>query len=36
MNQLESVDEQMQATTVFFEEQKASSERLLYERELAA
>jgi tRNA-dihydrouridine synthase B len=36
MNQLESVDEQMQATTYFFEEQKASSERLQYERELAA
>jgi tRNA-dihydrouridine synthase B len=36
MNQLESVDEQMQAVTDFFEEQKASSDRLLYERELAA
>ena len=36
MNQLESVDEQMQAATEFFEEQKASSERLLYEKELAA
>jgi tRNA-dihydrouridine synthase B len=36
MNQLESVAEQMQATTEFFEEQKASSTRLLYDRELAA
>src|SRR5664279_2979597 len=36
MNQLESVEDQMRATTEFFEEQKASSERLLYERELAA
>jgi tRNA-dihydrouridine synthase B len=35
MNQLESVDEQMQAVTDFFEEQKASSERLLYERDAA-
>jgi tRNA-dihydrouridine synthase B len=35
MNQLESVAEQMQATTDFFEEQKASSERLLYEAEAA-
>jgi tRNA-dihydrouridine synthase B len=33
MNQLESVDEQMQAVAGFFEEQKASSDRLLYERE---
>jgi hypothetical protein len=30
------VDEQMQAVTEFFEEQKTSSERLLYEGELAA
>jgi tRNA-dihydrouridine synthase B len=36
MNQLESVAEQMQATAEFFEEQKASSDRLLYEGELAA
>ncbi|MBI5006413.1 MAG: tRNA dihydrouridine synthase DusB [Nitrosomonadales bacterium] len=36
MNQLETVEEQMQATTEFFEEQKASSERLLYVGELAA
>src|SRR5512143_2068890 len=36
MNQLESVSEQMQAVEDFFEEQKASSERLLYEGELAA
>ena len=36
MNQLESVAEQMQAITDFFEEQKTSSERLLYEGELAA
>jgi tRNA-dihydrouridine synthase B len=35
MNQLESVAEQIQATTDFFEEQKASSERLLYEAEAA-
>jgi tRNA-dihydrouridine synthase B len=33
MNQLESVDEQMRAVADFFEEQKASSDRLLYERE---
>ncbi len=36
MNQLESVNEQMRAVADFFEEQKASSERLLYEGELAA
>ena len=36
MNQLESVAEQIRATTEFFEEQKASSDRLQYERELAA
>ena len=36
MNQLESVAEQMQAVTDFFEEQKTSSERLRYDRELAA
>ena len=36
MNQLESVAEQVQATTEFFEGQKASSERLQYEGELAA
>jgi tRNA-dihydrouridine synthase B len=33
MNQLESVDEQMHAVADFFAEQKASSDRLLYERE---
>jgi tRNA-dihydrouridine synthase B len=36
MNQLESVAAQIQATTDFFEEQKSSSERLLFEKELAA
>ena len=37
MNQLESLDEQMQAVTEFFEEQKAGNERLQYEqKELAA
>src|SRR5512135_1272615 len=36
MNQLESVAEQMQAVEDFFEEQKARSERLRYDRELAA
>jgi tRNA-dihydrouridine synthase B len=36
MNQLESVAEQMRAVTEFFEEQKAGSERLLYEEEHAA
>lgn len=36
MNQLESVDEQMQAVTDFFAEQKTNSERLLYEDGLAA
>ncbi|MGE4339920.1 MAG: tRNA dihydrouridine synthase, partial [Pigmentiphaga sp.] len=36
MNQLESVDEQMQAVTDFFEEQKVGSTRLQYEREAAA
>jgi hypothetical protein len=36
MNQLESVAEQMRAVDDFFEEQKAGSERLLYEGELAA
>jgi tRNA-dihydrouridine synthase B len=36
MNQLESLAEQMQAVTDFFEEQKTSSERLRYDRELAA
>jgi hypothetical protein len=30
------VDEQMHAVTDFFEEQKAGSDRLLYEGELAA
>jgi tRNA-dihydrouridine synthase B len=35
MNQLESVDEQMHAVADFFEEQKASSDRLLYERDAA-
>ncbi len=37
MNQMESVAEQMQAVTDFFEEQKTSSDRLRYDdRELAA
>jgi hypothetical protein len=36
MNQLESVGEQMQAVTDFFEEQKINSTRLEYEREAAA
>jgi tRNA-dihydrouridine synthase B len=36
MNQLESVDEQMQAVCDFFEEQKTSSTRLRYEQEAAA
>ncbi|HAF44301.1 MAG TPA: tRNA dihydrouridine synthase DusB, partial [Gallionellaceae bacterium] len=35
MNQLESVDEQARAVQEFFEEQKAGSERLLYERDAA-
>ncbi len=36
MNQLDSVGEQMQAVTDFFEEQKINSTRLEYEREAAA
>jgi tRNA-dihydrouridine synthase B len=36
MNQLESVEEQMHAVEDFFEQQKSSNERLLYDRELAA
>jgi len=36
MNQLETVDEQMQAVNDFFEEQKAGSERLRYEAQQIA
>ena len=36
MNQLESVHEQMHAVEEFFEEQKSSSARLLYEEDVAA
>ena len=36
MNQLESVEEQLHAVEEFFEEQKTSGARLLYEGELAA